>query len=202
MNRGDKIKLIARGEWPHFRNKPGLVAKIIERKGELKGVIIALRSQGETIRLLRTPEEIEITESIKQNTLITIQKGDFQNKMATQNNGFERFLLPSHSNLKPRASLIGKGMLAFNSGACALHKLFDFKYYVAFYNKANKQIGIKFTNDEKEPGARSFGKKKQNYIHLAFGPFLEYYKIPADPKQYTITVADDGMLILDEVAKA
>lgn len=196
MTRGDRIKLISRAEWPHFKGKPGLITKVVrDRKSAVKGVVVALRSSGETIRLLRLPEEIEITKSVQEH------KGETY-KMAIQNTNFERFQLPSHSNQKPRASLIGKGMLAFNSGACALHKLFDFKYYVAFYDKTSKKIGVLFTNNDKEPGARSFGKKKQNYIHLSFGPFLEYYGIPTTSKQYSITVADDGMLILDEVAKA
>lgn len=206
LTRGSRVKLTGRNEWPHFKNKAAIVTKIAKgAKGPI-GFVVALKSAKETIKLLRFPNEIEqIEEQFETKTDKQEQKGDIE-KMATsntKNNGFERFMGPARLNnctKVPTASLISKGILAFNRGACELYGVLENKFYVAFYNKANKKIGIQFTNNEQEPGARSFSRKKDgHYAHLSVKTFLQHYGISTENRKYIISQGDGGMLILTPV---
>ena len=115
--------------------------------------------------------------------------------------GFERFIKPSTRFYKPRAalaSLIKKDILAINCTACSAHNILDYAYYVSFYDRNTGRIGLMFTNDEKEPGARTFGHRK-GYAHLCFHNFVEHYGIDRAKNRFSVSEGTNRMLILEPV---
>ena len=89
---------------------------------------------------------------------------------------WEKFTMTRRS-FKPRISIRGKSQIGFNTAAIEDFKLKDYKFAVLFYDKENKRIGIKLTNDKDEEGVRKLRVKELTGASLPARTFIEYYKI-------------------------
>ena len=87
---------------------------------------------------------------------------------------FERFTEIGQS-FKPKISIWANGgQIGFNQGAMKKYKLENYQYAILFFDKENKRIGIRFTNDENEEGANKF-----NHVRgvISGKAFLDCYGI-------------------------
>lgn len=87
---------------------------------------------------------------------------------------FEKFIMTGRS-YKPKASIRANGQIGLNLGAIEKFKLDKYKYAILFFDKENKQIGIKLTNNEEE-GICKLQVRKSNAA-ISGKAFLDYYSI-------------------------
>lgn len=89
---------------------------------------------------------------------------------------WEKFIMTRRS-FNPRISIRGKSQIGFNTAAIEDFKLKDYKFAVLYYDKENKRIGIKLTNDKDEEGVRKLRVKEAAGASLPARTFIEYYKL-------------------------
>ena len=89
---------------------------------------------------------------------------------------WEKFTMTRRS-FKPRISIRGKSQIGFNTAAIEDFKLKDYKFAVLYYDKENRKIGIKLTNDKDEEGVRKLRVREHTGASLPARTFIEYYKI-------------------------
>lgn len=88
---------------------------------------------------------------------------------------FERFTQTGRG-YKPKASITKSGLIGFNQGAVKHFKLNDYECAVLFYDKDNRCIGIRLTNDENEDGVCRL-RKRASGADVSAKSFFDYYKI-------------------------
>ncbi len=104
---------------------------------------------------------------------------------------FERFVRAGRS-YAPKVSIWTRGQIGFNRGAVKKMSMRDYKYAILFYDKENKRVGIKLTNNPSEEGATkiSFGSTG---AFISARAFLDYYDIPrGETKRYDIYYDDEN----------
>jgi hypothetical protein len=89
---------------------------------------------------------------------------------------FERFVRKGTKLSQPKAAIWSQGLIVFNGAAIGEHKLSGYKFAVLFYDREKKRIGVKFTNDPKEAGARTFRRRKHDGAIYAKA-FFAYYGV-------------------------
>jgi hypothetical protein len=110
---------------------------------------------------------------------------------------FERFTAKGKS-FQPKISLRKNGHIGFNQAAIDKFQLMTYKYAVLFYDRENKIIGIKPTN-EAEEGARSLRVKETN-AYVAARTFMDCFSIPyALTERYNATWDDDEQMIVASI---
>lgn len=111
---------------------------------------------------------------------------------------FEKFTKTRGRGYVPKVSIWNKGQIGFNEGALLRFNLKQFDYAVLFYDKDNKRIGIKFTND-KEDGTIKFVKRVTGGASISGKAFLDFYDIrPTENKKYDVVYnAEEGLYIID-----
>ena len=114
--------------------------------------------------------------------------------------GFERFTKIGRG-YRPKVSIWSRGQIGFNQGAVEKFDLQKYKYVVFFYDKENKRIGFKFTNDENEEGISKISLRKTGTSASARS-FLGYYSIDHEKtKSYNIKFDEDSNLYTIELPK-
>ena len=99
---------------------------------------------------------------------------------------FERFIKSGRS-YAPKVSIWTRGQIGFNRGAVNKMSMKDYKFAVLFYDRDNKRIGIRFTNNPNEEGATkiTFGSTG---AFVSARAFLDYYEIPREEtRRYNIS---------------
>jgi len=91
--------------------------------------------------------------------------------------GFEKFTKTRARGYVPKASIWSRGQIGFNKGAAEKYNLNNFLYAILFYDKDNKQIGIKFTNDENEEGEIKITRRPAGGMSISAKAFLDFYGI-------------------------
>lgn len=76
----------------------------------------------------------------------------------------------------PKMSIRRGGQIGLNAMAVQKFKLEKYKYVILMINKSEKKIGIKFTNDENEKGAKKFSII-QGGGTIPAKKFIEYYEL-------------------------
>jgi hypothetical protein len=112
---------------------------------------------------------------------------------------FERYLRTRMAkSTQPAASIWKMGQVSLNRSAAEMFKLGGFKYVALFFDRDKKRIGLKFTNDAKEPGVGKISTKRGGAAIYAKG-FLQHFGIDfSQSKRYTIQHDEkNGMLILE-----
>jgi hypothetical protein len=87
---------------------------------------------------------------------------------------FEKFIMTGRS-YRPKISIRTNGQIGFNLGAIKKFSLNKYKYAILFFDRENKQIGIKLTNTEEE-GTCKLQVRKSNAA-ISGKAFLDYYSI-------------------------
>ncbi len=107
---------------------------------------------------------------------------------------FEKFTQAGQS-FKPKMSIWGNGgQIGFNQGAMKKFKLDIYKYAILFFDRENKRIGIKFTNDEKEEGINKFNAKRGVIPGKAF---MDYYGVDySKTKPYDVVFDEENELYI------
>lgn len=89
---------------------------------------------------------------------------------------FEKFTQTGH-RFKPKISIWGKGgQIGFNQGAISRYNLGSYRYAILFFDRENKRIGLRFTNDENEEGIIKFNTRKTGGV-IPGKAFMDYYGI-------------------------
>ncbi|MHB8066814.1 MAG: hypothetical protein ACYDIC_02825 [Desulfobaccales bacterium] len=109
---------------------------------------------------------------------------------------FERFT-QTGQRFKPKLSIWGKGgQIGFNKGAMNRFSFDNFRYAILFFDRENRRLGIKFTNDEKEEGIIKFNPRKTGAV-IAGKAFLEYYNIDySKTKTYDVVFDQENDLYI------
>ena len=87
---------------------------------------------------------------------------------------WEKFTITRRS-FKPKISIRGKSQIGFNTAAIEDFKLKDYKFAVLYYDKENKRIGVKPTNDKDEEGVRKLRVRELAGASLPARAFIEYH---------------------------
>lgn len=103
---------------------------------------------------------------------------------------FEKFT-KTGQRFKPKVSIWSRGQIGISQGALERFKLHDYNYVILFYDRDNKIIGFKFTNEESEDGAIKLSVRNTGGV-ISGRAFLEYYGIDySKTKQYDM-IYDEG----------
>jgi len=114
---------------------------------------------------------------------------------------FERYLGQRMALKGPKAAIWAQGIIVFNGAAIGKWKLTDSRFAVLFYDREKKRIGVKFTNDPKEAGARTFRQRKHDgtiFAKAFFGHYgIDYSKavrfdIEFDEKNGLYILTEEG----------
>jgi len=112
---------------------------------------------------------------------------------------FERYLRTRMSkSTKPAASIWKMGQINFNRSAVETYKMSGFKYVALYFDRDKKRIGLKLTNDSKEPGVGKVSTKRDGVTIYAKG-FFQHFGIDfSQSRRYTIQHDEkNGMYILE-----
>ena len=90
---------------------------------------------------------------------------------------FERYTKTNSRFSEPIISIWSGGLIGVSRGAMIKYKLVDYNYAVLFFDKDTKAIGVKLTNDKKEPGAMKLVKRKSGGFSFSAQCFLKFYNI-------------------------
>ncbi len=113
---------------------------------------------------------------------------------------FERFTDVGRV-FRPRASIRSNGQIGFNHGSVKRFDLQKFTHIVLFYDKDEKKVGIKLTNDKSEPGASTLITRSGNGT-VSARSFLEFYHLlPKDTTQYDIEWNEENKLLVVDMGK-
>ena len=89
--------------------------------------------------------------------------------------GFEIFTEVGKS-FRPKISIRKSGQVGFNTGAIERFGLEQYDNVVMLYNKESGKIAFRFVDNDNEPGAMRFMKRKGNYF-ISARSFMEKYNI-------------------------
>lgn len=89
---------------------------------------------------------------------------------------WEKFTI-TRKSFRPKISIRGNSQIGFNFAAIEEFKLKDYKFAILYYDKENKKIGIKLTNDKEEEGIRKLRVRELAGASLPARVFIEYYKL-------------------------
>jgi len=89
--------------------------------------------------------------------------------------GFEAFTEVGKS-FRPKISIRKSGQVGFNTGAIERFGLEQYDNVVMLYNKEEGKIAFRFVDNDNEPGAMKFMKRKGNYF-ISARSFMEKYNI-------------------------
>jgi len=113
---------------------------------------------------------------------------------------FERFTDVGRV-FRPRASIRSNGQIGFNHGSVKRFELQKSAYVVLFYDKENKKVGIRLTNDKTEPGASTLITRNGNGT-VSARSFLEYYQLlPKDTMQHDIEWDEENKMLVIDMGK-
>ncbi len=110
---------------------------------------------------------------------------------------FERFIDSPRQRL-PKLTVGKDGRLRANKPATEKYNLMDYKHVVLYYDPENRRIGLEFTNDGSELGARAVWGRA-GVAEVWAGGFLKRYGItPSKTRQYVLVYDQEtNMLIID-----
>ena len=112
---------------------------------------------------------------------------------------FERFTLTGKS-YRPKISIRSNGQIGFNQGAIERFGLNNYKFAVLFYDRDQKIIGIKLTNQD-EDGACTLQVRKSNAA-ISAKAFLDYFDINySKTKRYDAKYDEQEKMITAELNK-
>jgi len=98
---------------------------------------------------------------------------------------FEKFEKTGRS-YTPKLSIWKRGQFFLNKGAIERFELRKYGYVILYFDREDNRIGMKFTTNEKENGARGLLFRDDNAIFSAKS-FLDYYDIRhLENKKYNI----------------
>lgn len=96
---------------------------------------------------------------------------------------FEEFTAKTRSNVAiPMVSILKHGRIGLNQ-ACFTKYFKDFKFVVFLYDKQNKKVGIRPTNEHLSNAFNIKVTRNGKLASVNATIFLKYYKIPFDKSQ-------------------
>jgi hypothetical protein len=109
--------------------------------------------------------------------------------------GFEKFINTGARVGKPKISIWSRGQIGLNRGAIEKYRIKNFNFAVIYYDKENKKVGIKFTNDNNEEGTIKLVKRNSGGFSFSASSFLNSYGIDYEKtKQYPLTYDESNNL--------
>ncbi|MGB2678377.1 MAG: hypothetical protein WAN12_14925 [Candidatus Acidiferrum sp.] len=113
---------------------------------------------------------------------------------------FERFTDVGRV-FRPRASIRSNGQIGFNHGSVKRFDMQKYSFAVLFYDKENRKVGVKLTNDKTEAGASSLITRSGNGT-VSARAFLEYYRLlPKITTQHDIEWDEENKLLVVDIGK-
>jgi len=114
---------------------------------------------------------------------------------------FEKFTKTGRG-FKPRISIYGKGQVGFNQGATIAFGLAGLGYAVFYYDRESRKIGLSFTNNPEEEGAKKL-KFRGTGASVSVKAFFDYYGISYEgkAKEYDVQYDSESGLYIIELNK-
>lgn len=114
---------------------------------------------------------------------------------------FERFTKTRGRGYAPKVSIWSRGQIGFNEGCLVRYDLKQYKYAVLYYDKDNKKIGIKFTNNKTDDGAMKVIFRETGGASISANAFLGFYNIDhTKTKRYDVNYDEDAGMFIIEIA--
>jgi len=114
---------------------------------------------------------------------------------------FEKFTMTGRG-FKPKISIYGKAQIGFNQGSTISFELVRYGYVVFYYDKENRKIGLSFTDNAEEEGAKKL-KFRGTGASVSAKAFFDYYVIPygGKAKEYDVQCDKENGLYIIELNK-
>lgn len=113
---------------------------------------------------------------------------------------FEKFTKTRGRGYTPKVSIWSRGQIGFNEGCLLRYDLKKFTHVVLFYDKDNKKIGIKFTNNQSDDGATKIIIRKTGGASISANAFLSYYNIEhSKTKRYDASYDKDADMYIIQI---
>jgi hypothetical protein len=112
--------------------------------------------------------------------------------------GLERFkrFTSTDKGFMPTVSIWNKGQFWFTSGAVNKFDLHKYSYVIFLYDEKKREVGLLFTEDEKEDGAVKLGKRDSGIV-VGGKNFLDCFEIDySKTKQYLMRVEEEPSLFV------
>lgn len=113
--------------------------------------------------------------------------------------GLERFkrFTSTDKGFMPTVSIWNKGQFWFTSGAVNKFKLNTYSHVVFMYDGTTKEVGLLFTEDEKEPGAVKLGKRDSGMV-VGGKNFLDCFEVDySKTKQYQMRKEEQNLFVIN-----
>lgn len=116
--------------------------------------------------------------------------------------GFE-FFTQSGRGFRPRASIRKQGQIGLTQGAVRRWELKEWKYVVLGYDRENKLVGLRLTNDENERGAQKM-VIKDGSASISARSFLEFFAISYrdETRQYNVSFDEADCMLVVSIGEA
>ncbi|MFP5212413.1 MAG: hypothetical protein ACLGPL_03450 [Acidobacteriota bacterium] len=104
---------------------------------------------------------------------------------------FQRFVGRQEKSFTPKVSILARGLIEFNAGAMRKFALSRFSYAVLYYDPETNQVGVQFTNNSGERGARKVIKKPNGLVVPASAFLAENGLMKSQSLMYDLTYSGE-----------
>jgi len=96
--------------------------------------------------------------------------------------GFEKFIPPQTSGVRPRATIRPSGLISFDASSVEAFGLNSVSYAVLFFDKTRKIVGVQMTNKAGDDGALKLSRRRRS-VSLKAPQFFDLYGLSFDEAQ-------------------
>ncbi len=96
--------------------------------------------------------------------------------------GFEKYIPPQTSGVRPRATIRPSGLISFDAASVAAFGLDSASYAVLYFDKNRKLVGIEITGNKRDDGALKLAKRRKS-VSLKAPQFFDLYGLTFEEAQ-------------------
>lgn len=96
--------------------------------------------------------------------------------------GFEKFIPPQASGLRPRATIRPSGLISFDAASVEAFGLKSATHAVLYFDKTRKMVGVQITKNEGEDGALKLSRRRRS-VSLKAPQFFDLYGLSFEEAQ-------------------
>jgi hypothetical protein len=96
--------------------------------------------------------------------------------------GFEKYIPPQTSGVRPRATIRPSGLISFDAASVEAFGLDSASYAILYFDKNRKLVGVEITNNKKDDGALKLSKRRRS-VSLKAPQFFDLYGLTFEEAQ-------------------
>jgi len=96
--------------------------------------------------------------------------------------GFEKFIPPQSSGVRPRATIRPSGLISFDAASVETFGLDTASHAVLFFDKTRKIVGVQISQNDDDDGALKLSRRRRS-VSLKAPQFFDLYGLSFDEAQ-------------------